>query len=524
MKKLLLFLFVTILSFSAFAQNLEVVKPLSHKGPFSAGQNKTDNNGKYCAVIDISLPSVSFSVEGSYILDKNTITNGWRIFVSVPSKAKQISVKADGFQDFTFDVSTENINPGEAYEIALKVPEKQQVVVQEPKDQNTGKAYLILNINEENAIVKIDGQKISFKGTQFKMNFPYKKYTVNISKPGFESQNFEVVLKDAPVIKKIELQAITVNLTVRCEDDAQLIVDKENLGSARVVSVTANKSHIIKVTRNGIESTQYISIDKPTTIEMYLSGSLKIDVKTPLIKSSKNYAIKQYEPCNIKVNGYTWLNHTERTVSGKNSIVVMCGKREKKANVFVGKNQKITKKFAFAPEIYGCGFLGYTYSPKALAGINFGWAKRFGFYADFGTSILTATTYERSLADDGAELKDRFVLKDIQTSSLLTKSQFDGFDNLGSYRFYGHAGPMVRPLNWLGFWVAGGYGCYADTYEYDGMIYSPSVAKGPEFQFGTFIKLPGVALTCGYSRILGSEKFDDFYVGISGCWKTSKYR
>ena len=105
MRKIFL-LFFMVISVNVFSQDLELVESLHHKSTFPASECKKDNYDKYCAVIDVIVPGESVEVSCSYKVATETITNGTRLFMSIPSKKPQIvTVKVSKYQPYYFEVN-----------------------------------------------------------------------------------------------------------------------------------------------------------------------------------------------------------------------------------------------------------------------------------------------------------------------------------------------------------------------------------------------------------------------------------
>ena len=224
-----------VISVNVFSQDLELVESLHHKSTFPASECKKDNYDKYCAVIDVIVPGESVEVSCSYKVATETITNGTRLFMSIPSKKPQIvTVKVSKYQPYYFEVKKEDVRGMELYEIRLKIPntnkqpetqiiEKEKIVYveKESSDKNAGKAYLILNISEPDAKVEINGKTYNVSGKLFKENIRYGDYNVYISKQDFEMYFLHVKLMGEPVIQDIILKpknkygSLTVNVISR---------------------------------------------------------------------------------------------------------------------------------------------------------------------------------------------------------------------------------------------------------------------------------------------------------------------
>ena len=267
MKKIFTILLILV-STSVFAQKLEVETDFYHRGAFPAKDCPNDNSRKPCAVIDVILPGVLFSVSSGYKINETEIPNGKRIFISTDNNQK-IRVDADGFLPFKFDAP--NLTGMELYEIVLRKPEyKQETSVVENKDQNTGKAYLMLKISEPDAEVYVNGQTYKVNGRERNLNLPYGTYNVRVLKPTFETETFSVTLSKEPVEKNITLKVATVQIKVEKEKDAYLYVDGRNYGQYQdVVPVTADKRHKIKIEKNGYSKSKTVkAYRKPFTVVM----------------------------------------------------------------------------------------------------------------------------------------------------------------------------------------------------------------------------------------------------------------
>ena len=125
MKKNIIFIFM-LLSVNIFAQKLEIVEELHHKGSFPTAECKKDNGGNYCAVIDVILPGVyKIDFESDLIVEKVVLIGIQRLFVSIPNKPKEITLRTNEYLPFKFKVSKDNLKGREIYEIVLKKSEKQ---------------------------------------------------------------------------------------------------------------------------------------------------------------------------------------------------------------------------------------------------------------------------------------------------------------------------------------------------------------------------------------------------------------
>ena len=123
MRTLIAFLLLLLTS-SAFAQDLELVEALHHKGSYPTANCPKDANGEYCTIIDVILPGVKiYNIECSNkVGHEEEIPNGKRFFMSVPQKKQKVRVNAMGYQPSMFEVKADEVSKIEVYEIRLRVP------------------------------------------------------------------------------------------------------------------------------------------------------------------------------------------------------------------------------------------------------------------------------------------------------------------------------------------------------------------------------------------------------------------
>ena len=123
MRTLIAFLLLLLTS-SAFAQDLELVEALHHKGSYPTANCPKDVNGEYCTIIDVILPGVKiYNIECSNkVGHEEEIPNGKRFFMSVPQKKQKVRVNAMGYQPYLFEVKADEVSKIEVYEIRLRVP------------------------------------------------------------------------------------------------------------------------------------------------------------------------------------------------------------------------------------------------------------------------------------------------------------------------------------------------------------------------------------------------------------------
>lgn len=227
-----------LLTLNVLGQNLELVQQLEDIGAFPARDCRVDIGKKYCAVIHIIIPDVSFSVHAENMVgEEDSITNGKQIFISTSNK-KKIRINAVGFLPYEFEAK--DLKRCEVYEIKLQKPKK--------------KTWLVLRINEADAKVEIDGKEEHLvEGKEFKKELYFGKYNVYVSKPNFQPEDFEVKLTtEEPVIKDVILRpkfkfgSLTVNVKGRY--GATIWLDNNVINNGMIYGGLSSGIHNLRIT------------------------------------------------------------------------------------------------------------------------------------------------------------------------------------------------------------------------------------------------------------------------------------
>lgn len=426
MRTLFIVVFI-LLTLNVFGQNLSLVQQLEDKGAFPVRDCRMDNEKKYCAVIHIIIPDVSFSVQAEYMVGEATpITNGKEIFVSTSNK-KKIKINADGFQPFEFDAR--DLKKSELYEIRLQKP--------------NNKVYLILRINEADAKVEVNGKSYPTTGKEFMEEFDLGTYNIYVSKPDFQMEFFQVTLTDKPVVKDVILRP------------------------------------------------------------KYKFGSLTVNVKG-------KYGANIYLDNNAIIN--------ERTYSGLktglHNLKITCGNKSKNNKIKIKPDKHLVKNYRFFNP-YGKPnennwFFGFRYSQKSSIGLSLGYGKKYGMMFNVGI-----TPYAIERMGKSKRFIDNLTLKNIYPSVLLDYDQDKSADSKGVSRLYLHCGPMYRPFDWLSFYITAGYGNFADTKEYNTLLFAPKIHHGIDGEAGVMLKYKRFGFSLGYQQnFMRKSQFNDFVAGV----------
>lgn len=469
MRKILFILFVFI-AINTYSQTLEVKEVLQETGRIIASENRKDNNGKYCAVIDVVIPNEKVTnISQLSIKDRKPISNGMRFFVAVPKKRQDnVRIEVEGFDDYVIDSIPKGfLIEGSKYKIVLKAikPEKPNIVVIRDtvtryvdriveKEVTPNKSYLILRISEPGANVYVNHTNYQVKGMEFKEELPLGTYYVKISKSGFEPVGMTVKLEGPPVVEDVALMVSSVDIRVTKDYDAVLFVDGYNYGkNQNVVAVSPNTVHTFKIEKNGQKKTKKVM------------------------------------------------------VYGESMTVVMPDFQEKKPK----------------SEIQSGWFLGYTLAPKIMSsGFSIGKCKRYGFILNGGFSKLAFDNWENRNQERGS-LVDTFRISHIYSSLLLSDEQSEYAKTKGLYRSYLRFGSIFRAFNFLYLYAAAGIGTCADVSVYDGHLFASTIHKGLEGEFGFMMKYKRLGVSFAYVRNIGVDnKMSDFNLGVHLWMKQNK--
>ncbi len=253
------------------AQNLKVVEPLTFKAHMAAKDCQKyvneDDEDVYSAVVDVLAPNVKFTTsEGDVILKEASITNGKRIFIRIPSKEKKITLRAEGYMPYVIIIPASFQNLYQ-YQVVLqgkeelsqafkdtvfveKIVEKEvvkvvekEVVVEREKlvevDASKDKTYLILNIDQPNATVSVDGNRYPVKGKEFNQSIKNGKHKIVVSKDYYVNTEFEVNLKGGAKAMDVSLHHVTGSLTVTVRNAPNL---EMKLGNQNIYSGVTTKN------------------------------------------------------------------------------------------------------------------------------------------------------------------------------------------------------------------------------------------------------------------------------------------
>ena len=127
MKRTYNILLLLLMAISCFAQQLEVVLPLTHAGSVGAASVPSDNNGNPCAKIIVEIPLDGVEFDGMY-LQGNTIkrtTGQYEMFVSIPkSEGKTITLSHQQYPSVEIPLWCDGapLSPLQAYSVKISLP------------------------------------------------------------------------------------------------------------------------------------------------------------------------------------------------------------------------------------------------------------------------------------------------------------------------------------------------------------------------------------------------------------------
>ncbi|MCF0187532.1 MAG: hypothetical protein HUJ98_13730, partial [Bacteroidaceae bacterium] len=110
MKTIYCIILLSFVTLSSYAQQLEIVSPLTHEASVGAANVPTDNNGNPCAKIIIEAPIDGIEIEGSYIVGEAVKSTGkYELFVAIPKKqGRKLTLLHDSYGSLDIDLWTKD--------------------------------------------------------------------------------------------------------------------------------------------------------------------------------------------------------------------------------------------------------------------------------------------------------------------------------------------------------------------------------------------------------------------------------
>ncbi len=290
-----------LLCMSVKAQKLTQIGEMKFKKYLSASESvkyvNEDDNDVFCAAIDILIPNVTFKVSGPAVKKSEKIINGYRVHVIVPVKSRNVVIDAEGYSQIVFPITSNDVHNLYLYQMVFqgkeelsqafkdtvfveKIVEKEvvkyvekEVVVEKEKlvevDASKDKTYLILNIDQPNATVSVDGKRYPVKGKEFNESIKNGKHKIVVSKENYINTEFELNLKGGAKALDVSLHHVTGSLTVTVKNAPNL---EMKLGNQNIYSGVTTKNLVGQYKLTMIDGrrqkTKSITIDKGEDLVM----------------------------------------------------------------------------------------------------------------------------------------------------------------------------------------------------------------------------------------------------------------
>ena len=462
---------------------------------------RIDQNGQVAALIKIVTTQTGFTFEGGALGIVDTKQENGEVWVWVPRASRKITIKHQQLgvlRDYRYPIE---IEAERTYEMVLTTAKIETIVKEEVRQQ-----YLVFELEPKNAILEVNDKLWSVEADGTSMQYvDFGIYTYRVRAANYETDAGVVTVEDPdnPVTVNVTLQSNLSQVTLTVDDDAEIWVNNEKKGVRSWTGSFGNGIYKIECKKAGHETS---TVSKEITAEMKgqtitlpspipIYGSLNVESnpnlatlyidgkeigKTP--RPINEILVGQHELRLIK-DGYKDYVETVVIVRGERKLVKAMLDADGNATVIEKPQQpKISKPTASKPKnsvFFIMVNAAYSFAPQTSFGLTIGSAKRFGWYASFGTNFNfnNSTTFK------------------CTGNGQIYNSSFGEYHFVGSQkasRLSATAGMVFRISNPLYAYLGGGYGHRSLFWEFYDSSMNYNWVKNTDYSY------QGLALDAGF--------------------------
>ncbi len=282
MKTKTFFILFLLFSLVLKGQDIEVKSMKTISESSTNASTRKDINGNACGLVRVQLKEPDAQFSGN-VLGNVEYKNG-EYWVYMATGSKRLNIKHPDYLPVTVVFSSLGLNKvtsGAEYLITTKLNRKKT------SSESNKKGMAVFNVKPSNAILMIDGQKVSESGGAYTLQLPYGThyYTVQLNDFGLNNQPIKID-KNAKNIN-VDLTDFFSVLDVSCAtEDATILINYEQKGAGRWGGMIPPGKYTIEAQKEGCHSqTRQIDIFDNDDITISfpalktITGSLRVDYK-----------------------------------------------------------------------------------------------------------------------------------------------------------------------------------------------------------------------------------------------------
>ncbi|MBQ8706185.1 MAG: PEGA domain-containing protein [Paludibacteraceae bacterium] len=239
MKKLILLIFVCLVTLTIGAQNIKVLKFERLEKDMTAnthGTQKLDQNGEKAALIKIQAPDRGFTFNGGSLGIVASEEHDGEIWLYVPRRAKKLTIQHKDYgvlREYYYPVT---IDGARTYEMYL--------------DIGIGR-YVTITSQMANSTIYIDGEPVGQSPINHKY-LNYGRHTVRALKDRYEGEtSFIITTEDDPGLRLINVEQRDMSdhfgdVTVNVENKAEIWFEGKNVGNGSWQTQLREGSYVVE--------------------------------------------------------------------------------------------------------------------------------------------------------------------------------------------------------------------------------------------------------------------------------------
>lgn len=302
MKRKLLFICLSLLSLSAFTQNIAIESFVHDVSDLTANTQGTivyDDNGDKCALIKVRCnpPTLDFLFDVGQLGIKETRVVGAEIWLYVPYGVKSISIqhpKLGFLSDYDLGMS---VKKASTYILSLRAGRVQTIIEDEVRQQ-----YLVFMVDTKDAMVEVNGEVWNMTDGACSKMLPFGTYEYRVSCRDYHDEVGKVTLNNADETKTIPVKMRPAFGWLEVKDDAVLngasvYVDDKLIGKAPIkTDRLASGQHSVRIVKD---------MYKTYSQNVVITDS-EIFTIAPLLKANfAEVVLETMEGAEILINGQT---------------------------------------------------------------------------------------------------------------------------------------------------------------------------------------------------------------------------